>query len=172
MSYFLKRANHREPNPVQEDGCANRGPAGEESSADFVTNDDYRALLNVIEFVNPSALVEWQITDLVEVCGYAGDLAAGLVKVADGANIASRNGRSSRSHAGAFRRNILKIAVRQIVLAQRRETALHDRSASRPDEHHVFADGVELLPISGAESFTQTHQQQKGTNAPCNPKHG
>jgi hypothetical protein len=137
----------------------------------FVANDDYRALLNVVEFIDPSALVERQVTDLVEVCGYADDLAGGLVKIANGANIASGNGGGSRSHAGAFRRNVLKIAVSQIVLAQGRETALHDRSAPRPDEHHVFADGVELLPISGAESFTQAHQQQKRTDAPCNPKH-
>ena len=78
MPYFLKRANHGEPNPVQQDGCANRGAAEEESSAHFVANDDYRALLNVVEFIDPSALVERQVTDLVEVCGYADDLAGGL----------------------------------------------------------------------------------------------
>jgi hypothetical protein len=65
-----------------------------------------------------------------------------------------------------FPKDVFIVAVGQIVPAQRRETALHNGGAARPEKHDIFADGIELLAVSGVETFTQADQQEQGSDAP------
>src|SRR5215471_4895475 len=45
-------------------------------------------------------------------------------------------------------------------------------TGARPDEQNVFADGIELLAVPGAESLAQADQQKKRPDAPSDAKHG
>ena len=171
MPYLLQCPDYGEPNTIQQDGRAHCRASWEKRAADFVADHDHRALLDIVQLIDPAPLVQWQIANMAEIRGHAHDLSTGLVEITDGANVAPRNGRRGGPNARALRRNVLKIAISQVVLPQGRKTAVHHGSASRPDEHYVFADGIELLAVSGPESLPQTNKQQQGSHAPCDPKH-
>ena len=65
------------------------GRPEEQRAAGFVAqNDDHGRFCASSIWFDPAAFVHRQIADLVEIGGNTHDLAAGLEKVADGANIA------------------------------------------------------------------------------------
>src|ERR1700686_384333 len=169
---LLQGANHGEANPIEQNRGADGRTSWKEGAPDLVAYDDHGALLRVVHGIDPAALVDWQIADLIKVRGHAHDLAAGLEKIADRPDVAAGNGGSSSAHAGAFIQNVFVVAVGEIVLPQCGEAALHHGSPARPDKHHVLAQGIELFAIASAESFSQTNEQQQGTDAPGNAEHG
>src|SRR6202008_2782263 len=121
--------------------------------------------------VEPAPFVERDVAYAAEIREHSVDLAAGLKVVAHRTNVAPRDDRSRTADAGTFGEHVFVVPIGQIILSQCREAALDDWSASRPDKQHVLTDRVELLPVAGAESFAQSHQQQKGTYAPGNAEH-
>jgi hypothetical protein len=116
--------------------------------------------------------VDGHVTDLVEVGRDADDLAAGLVEIADRANVVARNCRRGCADAATFAQNVLVVSLGQVVLVQGREAALHHGSATGPYKHHVLAERIELLAIAGTKPFTDADQQEQGTDAPGNAEHG
>lgn len=72
----------------------------------------------------------------------------------------------------AIAHDVFVVAIGQVILPQRRKTALHHRRTARPDEHDVLAERVELLTIPRPESLAEAHQQQQRPHAPGDPKHG
>ena len=171
MADLLQRANYREPNAVEQNRGADRRSTGKQRAADFVANNYDRAFLRIVHLVDPTAVVDRQVTDLVEVGWHTYDLATSLEKIAYGSNVAALDSGGSCADARALPHNVLVIAVRQIVLAQRGEAALHDGGTTGPDKHHVFAQGVELFAVPRPESFSQSYQQKQGTHAPGNAEH-
>src|SRR5580704_7208654 len=169
---FLHGADHGEADTIEQDRSAHGRAAGKQRAAYFVADDDDFSLLRIVHRIDPAALVHRQVTNLVEFRRHAHDLAAGLEKVADGSNIAAADDGHGGADAGALAKDVLVIAVGQVILLQGGKAALHLRGASRPDEHDVLAQGVELLAISRPETFSQTDQQEQGTDSPGNAEHG
>src|SRR6202158_2186933 len=155
---LLQGANHGEANPIEQNRGADGRAPRKEGAPDLVAYDDHGALLRVVHGIDPAALVDWQIADLIKVRGHAHDLAAGLEEIADRSNVPAGDGGSRRPRARTFGQNVLIVAVRKIVLPQCGETALHHGSPTRPDKHHILAQGIELLAISSAKSFSQTNE--------------
>ena len=131
-----------------------------------------RPFLLFVHVVQPASVVHRDVADAAEVGKDAVDGAARLEKIADGADVAAGDDGSGSGDARTLAENVFVVAVGQVVLAQRRKAALHDRGPARPDEHDVFANRIKLLAVAGAEPFPETHQQQQGTNSPRNPEHG
>ena len=121
----LQGADHFKADPVEQNAGADCRATREKRPAGFVTQDDHRPFLRIVHIVQPPALVHRQVANLIEHGRDAHDLAAGLVKVTDCAEVTSSNDRSRSRHAGAFAHDIFVIAVIQIILAQSREAALH-----------------------------------------------
>src|SRR5579864_2697480 len=96
--------------------------------------------------------MDGQVTNLMDRRGNAIDSAAGLVEIADCANVTAPNHRGGGRHAATVAHNVLIVAEGKVILAQGGETTLQRRSTARPDKHHILADGVELLAVSGPQS--------------------
>src|ERR1035441_7777441 len=135
---LLQRSDHFKPDSVEKYGGAHRRAAHKQGSASFIAQDDHWTFLEIVHLVQPAALIQWQVADLVEHGGNAPDGAAGLVENAHGPDIAAPGDRSGSTHTGTFAQNAFVVTVIEIVLAQGSKTSLHHRSAARPDEHHVF----------------------------------
>ena len=93
------------------------GRPGKQGAADFVADDDNRALLRVVKLVDPTAFVSWQVTNLVEVGRNPHDLSAGLVEIAHRANVSAGDGGRGRGDAGTVGKDVLVIIVSEVVLA-------------------------------------------------------
>ena len=68
----------------------------------FVTKDDNRTLLGVVEIVEPAAGSDRHVANPREVGGNSHQLAAALVVVADGTDVTARDDRRSGVHFGTF----------------------------------------------------------------------
>src|SRR5579864_2387103 len=172
MPDALQGADHFKPHAIQENRASNRGPAREQRSPRFVSQDDDTTGLYFIHLVEPTPAIDGDVADAAEVGTHSIDLAARLKVVADGTNVIARNDRSRTSDAWTFGEHVFVIPGGQVILAQCREAALDRRSATRPDKQDILSNRVKLLPVAGAESFAQSYQQQQGTHAPGNPEHG
>jgi len=148
MAYLFERSDDFKANAIQQDRAAHGRTSGEQCAADFVADDDYRSSLDVVHLIQPSALSDRKVADLIEHGGHAQNLTAGLEEIADGANVAPRNHRCGGGYAGALLENVLIISIGQVVLAQGSEAAIHSRGAARPDKHHVFAQRIELFAVA------------------------
>src|ERR1051326_3023618 len=168
----LQGANHFEPDAVEQNRAADRGPPEKKSAPGFIAQHDYRTLLRIVHFIQPAALMDGQVTNLMDRCGNAIDSAAGLVEVADGADVAAPNHPGGRRHARTVAHNVLVVTEGKVILPQRGETTLHHRSTARPDKHYIFTDGGELLTVAGPESLSNSDQQEQGTNTPGDSEHG
>src|ERR1700680_2821158 len=168
VAALLQRANHGEANPSEQNRVADGRASWKQGAPDLIADDDHGALLRVVHGIDPAALVDWQIADLIKVRGHTHDLAAGLEEIADRPDVAAGDGGSRSPHAGTFGQNVLIVAVREIVLPQWGEAAWHHGGPARRDEHHVLAEGIELFAIASAKPFSQTNEQQQRTDAPGN----
>src|SRR5579864_5554365 len=153
VTNFLQGANHGEADAVEQNCGADGRTSRKQGAPDLVADDDHRALLRIVHAIDPAAFVDRKISNLIKVGGHTHDLAAGLEEIADRADVAAGDCRCRLCDTGTLADNVFVILIGQIVLAQGGETALHYGGATGPDEHYVFAQGIELLAIAGAESF-------------------
>src|ERR1700687_3577142 len=121
---LLQGANHGEANPIEQNGGADGRAPRKQGAPDLVPDDDHSALLRVVHGIDPAALVDWQIADLIKVRGHAHDLAAGLEKIADRPDVAAGDGGSGSPYAGTFGQNVFVVVVGEIVLPQCGEAGL------------------------------------------------
>src|SRR5579864_3709872 len=129
MPDALQGADHFKPHAIQENGASNRGPAREQRSARFVSQDDDTTGLYFIHLVEPTPTIDGDVADAAEVGAHSVDLAARLKVVADRTNVAAGNDRSRASDTWTLGEHVFVIASGQVILAQCREAALHHGSA-------------------------------------------
>src|SRR5580704_1467063 len=172
MPDALQRPNHLKLNSVEQDGAPYRRTPRKQRSLYFISQHDYGPLLHHIHRIQPASFLHRKVSDLVEQRGHSEDRPARLKEIAHRANVIPRDHRGHRTHAAALARNVLIIAVGQVILPQRSKTSQHRRSPPRPNEHDVLTQRIELLLVSRAKSLPQSDQQQQRKYSPGDPEHG
>ena len=109
-----------------------------------------------VKIIQPAALGDGQITNLVEICRNSQQFSTALEIVADGANIVTLNYRSRQLYIWTIMLNVLEVAIGEEIPAQAGETAVHCRGTAAPYEHDVLANLVKLLAVAGTKAFPQT----------------
>ena len=149
----FERANYFKTDPVQQDGCADRRPARKENAPGLVSNYNHRAFLDHVKIIQPAALGDRQITNLIEICRNSQQFSTALEIVADGANIVTLNYRGRQLYVRAIVFNVLKVAVSKKIPSQACEAAVHCRGTAAPYEHDILANLVKLLAVAGTKAF-------------------
>ena len=167
----LDHADHFKANSVEQDGRANRLPAGVEVLQHLVAQHGDQPLLRFVVLIEPATIGQRQITDDVVVRWDSADFAVGVVVGADLANIQPRQHRRGRANVRRFLQDVLIILVGEVVVPGRTHIAGDGGSASGKDEHDVFAQRVQLAAIAGAKALAQSHQQQQRSHAPGDAEH-
>jgi hypothetical protein len=164
-------ADHFEAQAIDQDERADRGAAREQRLLQFVAEDNDIAALQAVQFIEPAAFFQGQVTDLVEIRIGAQDFAAASGEFADLVQIvAGDDGAGIADEAGVS--DVAVILIGEQVGAGRIHVALDGGSAAREQEHDVFAELGQFALIAGAEALAYPNQEQQRSHAPGNAEHG
>ena len=124
-----------------------------------------------VKIIQPAALGDRQITNLIEICRNSQQFSTALEIVADSTYVITLNYRRRQLYIWAIMLDVLEVAVSKKIPSQAGEAAVHCRGTAAPYEHDVLANLVKLLAVAGTKAFPQTDKQKQRADAPGNPEH-